>query len=63
MTKSMIAIIHFKNDITPDNNEHKKYIAQKFMDQKIGDNNPVTVEVVGNMTDEISRLIEQTVWK
>jgi hypothetical protein len=51
MTK-LLAIIEFKNPISPEEGEHPEYIAQSFLNQKIGQNNPITVKVIPNLSKE-----------
>ena len=54
MTK-LLAIIEFKNPISPEEGAHPEYIAQKFLDQKIGTLNPLTVTVLHTSKEEIER--------
>jgi len=51
MTK-LLAIIEFKNPISPEEGEHPEYIAQSFLNQKIGQNNPITVKVIPDLSKE-----------
>jgi hypothetical protein len=51
MTK-LLAIIEFKNPISPEEGEHPEYIAQSFLNQKIGLLNPITVTVIPNLSKE-----------
>ena len=52
MTK-LLAIIEFKNPISPEEGAHPEYLAQSFLNQKIGQNNPITVTVIPNLSKEI----------
>jgi hypothetical protein len=51
MTK-LLAIIEFKNPISPEEGEHPEYIAQSFLNQKIGQLNPITVKVIPDLSKE-----------
>jgi hypothetical protein len=51
MTK-LLAIIEFKNPVSPEEGAHPEYIAQSFLNQKIGQNNPITVKVIPNLSKE-----------
>ena len=54
MTK-LLAIIEFKNQLSPSEGAHPEYLAQKFLDQKIGQNNPITVTVVKASKEQIDQ--------
>jgi len=45
MTK-LLAIIEFKNPLSPSEGAHPQYIAQSFFNQKLGKNNPVSIRVL-----------------
>jgi len=51
MTK-LLAIIEFKNPISPEEGAHPEYLAQSFLNQKIGQNNPITVTVIPDLSKE-----------
>ena len=51
MTK-LLALIEFKNPISPEAGEHPEYIAQSFLNQKIGQLNPITVKVIPDLSKE-----------
>ena len=51
MTK-LLAIIEFKNPISPEEGAHPEYIAQSFLNQKIGQLNPITVKVIPDLSKE-----------
>ena len=60
MTK-LLALIEFKNPVSPEEGAHPEYIAQSFLNQKIGQLNPITVKVIPDLSKE---QIEQFgVWK
>ena len=45
MTK-LLAIIEFKNPVSPEEGSHPQYIAQSFFNQKLGKNNPISIRVL-----------------
>jgi len=55
MTK-LLALIEFKNPISPEEGAHPEYLAQKFLDQKIGHSNPITVTVISASKEQIDQL-------
>ena len=57
MTK-LLAIIEFKNPLSPSEGAHPEYLAQSFLDQKIGQNNPLTVTVVKASKELIDNVIK-----
>jgi hypothetical protein len=54
MTK-LLAIIEFKNTLSPSEGDHPEYLAQSFLNQKIGQNNPITVTVVKASKEQIDQ--------
>jgi len=54
MTK-LLAIIEFKNPLSPSEGAHPEYLAQSFLNQKIGQNNPITVTVVKASKEQIDQ--------